>query len=285
MTTATESPSAAVLAASAKTAPASPRRRGMPRQANYALEIVVPIGLIAWWWFGSAGSADPFFPPLATVMERFVQLWGSSLFFTDVLPSLLNLTISYGIAVFAGIAVGTLMGSFRAMRWLLDPVLQFWRAIPGVALIPVFIALLGFGDGTRVFLIAIAAVFPTLIATADGVRAVDPLLTDVSRVYQLTPIQRVFSVRLPAAGPQIATGMQISLQVAFIVMIASEMMGASRGIGAKTLLAQQSYAIADMWAGIVLLGVLGYLINLLFTLVRNRALRWYIAAQKLGDNS
>ncbi|MFT4306030.1 MAG: ABC transporter permease [Microbacterium sp.] len=264
--------------------PARARWR-VPAGVDYALEVLVPVALVCWWWVASAESASAFFPPLSDVVTRFAGLWLSPLLITDVVPSLVNLAVGYGIAVFVGVTVGMLMGTFRWVRWLLNPVLQFWRAVPGVALIPVFVALLGFGDSTRVFLIAIAAVFPTLISTADGVRAIDPLLKDVARVYWLTPWERTFSVRLPAASPRIAAGMQVSLQVAFIVMIASEMVGASHGIGAKTLLAQQSFAITDMWAGILLLGILGYLVSLLFVLIRNRVLRWYYAAQKQGDRS
>ena len=106
-------------------------------------------------------------------------------------------------------------------------------------------------------------------------------LAFIARVYGLdNRRQRVTKVLLPSAGPQIFAGLQVSLQVAFVVMIASEMLGSTEGIGALTLLAQQSFAVTDMWSGIVLLGLLGYLVNLLFLLARGRVLHWYDGARK-----
>ncbi len=116
----------------------------------------------------------------------------------------------------------------------------------------------------------------------DGVRAVDPVLKMVVRAYRMPLPTRVALVTLPAASPRILSGMQVSLVTAFIVMIASEMLGSSSGLGAATLLAQQSFAIADMWAGILLLGVIGYATSALFGLLRRGVLRWYIAAQQMG---
>src|SRR5699024_128945 len=149
-----------------------------------------------------------------------------------------------------------------------------------VALIPVFITLIGFGNDMRVLSIALASVFPTLIATMDGVRSVDPTLKDVSKVYRLNPVEKFTQVYLPASAPHIFSGIQVSLQVSFIVMIASEMLGSPNGIGALTLSAQQSFLSADMWAGVLLLGVLGFIINKLFDFLRYRILAWYYAAKE-----
>ena len=263
-----------------------PRRaaRGTPAWLLWAITIITPLVLLAVWWLASAGSTNPFFPPLATILKRFQELWLFANFASDIVPSLGNLVISYALAVVVGIGVGTLLGLNRVAADLLDPVIHFWRAIPPVALVPIIVALVGFGNETRILSITIAALFPTLIATIDGLRAVEPLVKDMSRVYGLTPTERVFQVYLPAASPRIASGMQVSLQTAFVVMIASEMLGSATGIGAKTLLAQQSFAIADMWAGILLLGVIGFAANALFEFIERRALAWYLGAQAQGRN-
>lgn len=252
------------------------------KPALIGIEIAVPVALIALWWFASAGSTDPFFPPLSTIAQRFQELWLFDHLVSDVLPSLGNLLAGFVIGGACGIALGAVLGTFRLARWLFAPVIDFWRAIPPVALVPIVVSLLGFGNETRILTIAIAALFPTLISTIDGMRSVDPQLRDVSQIYRLGARERLFDVRLPAASPRIASGLQVSLQVSFIVMIASEMLGSSNGIGAMTLLAQQSFATADMWAGIVLLGIVGYATNLVFTLIRDRVLRWYVRSQQLG---
>ena len=245
-----------------------------------ALELWLPVVVLIGWWVWSAGAAEPFFPPLQEILTRFREMWVFDQFVSDVLPSLRNMVVGFAIASVVGIAAGLLLARVRILREALEPLMHFVRATPGVALVPIFILLLGFGPSMKISIIATAAVFPTIIATMDGVRSADPVLLDISRAYQLTRRQRVTQVLLPSAGPQIFAGLQVSLQVAFVVMIASEMLGSTEGIGALTLLAQQSFAVTDMWSGIVLLGLLGYLVNLLFLLARGRVLHWYDGARK-----
>ncbi|GAA4093714.1 ABC transporter permease [Nocardioides kongjuensis] len=245
-----------------------------------ALELWLPVVVLIGWWVWSAGAAEPFFPPLREILTRFREMWLFDQFVSDVLPSLRNMVVGFAIASVVGIAVGMVLARVRLLREALEPLMHFVRATPGVALVPIFILLLGFGPSMKISIIATAAVFPTIIATMDGVRSADPVLLDISRAYQLTRRQRVTKVLLPAAGPQIFAGLQVSLQVAFVVMIASEMLGSTEGIGALTLLAQQSFAVTDMWSGIVLLGLLGYLVNLLFLLARSRVLHWYDGTRK-----
>jgi ABC-type nitrate/sulfonate/bicarbonate transport system permease component len=245
-----------------------------------ALELWLPVVVLLAWWVWSAGAAEPFFPPLHDILTRFREMWLFDQFVSDVLPSLRNMVVGFAIASVVGIAVGLVLARVRILREAFEPLMHFVRATPGVALVPIFILLLGFGPSMKISIIATAAVFPTIIATMDGVRSADPVLLDISRAYQLTRRQRITQVLLPSAGPQIFAGLQVSLQVAFVVMIASEMLGSTEGIGALTLLAQQSFAVTDMWSGIVLLGLLGYLVNLLFLLARARVLHWYDGARK-----
>nr|WP_196837138.1 ABC transporter permease [Zhihengliuella flava] len=228
----------------------------------------------------SANSTNAFFPPLSTILERFQELWLFDRFASDVLPSLQNLLTGYLIAVVLGVLLGFVIATVPVLRAMFEPALHFIRGIPPVALIPILITLIGFGQEMRVTSIVLAATFPTMISTIDGIRAVDTGLKDVCSVYRLTRGERLLRVYLPSAGPQIAAGMQVSLQVGFIVMIASEMLGSSQGIGAMTLLAQQSFLSADMWAGILLLGFLGFAANLVFEAVRSRALAWYIGSKR-----
>ncbi len=239
------------------------------------LEIWLPVVLVGAWWVWSAQADQPFFPPLSEILAKFQQLWLFARWGSDVLPSLRNLALGYLVATVAGVAIGLLLARVRVVREAVEPLIHFFRSTPGVAMVPIFILVLGFGPAMKVSIIAVSAVFPTIIATMDGVRSTEPVLLDISRAYHLSTRQRLFQLLLPSAGPQILAGMQVSLQVAFIVMIASEMLGSTQGIGALTLLAQQSFEVTNMWAGILLLGVLGYLINLLFVLFRRRVLHWY----------
>lgn len=274
----TSAPSTTVLRAQAK----QKRARGR-KPFLLTLQIGVPLALLAIWWFGSAHSANPFFPPLADIVTEFRKLWIFDHFMSDIVPSVGNFVIAYLIACAAGILLGIALGLVKQLFWMFDPIVQFVRSIPAVALLPIFIATMGFGNEVRIFAIALASLFPVLISTIDGVRATEPLLLDTARVYQLTRWERLRFIFIPAASPQIFAGALVSLQVAFIVMITSEMMGAARGIGAMTLLAQGSFDVRGMWAGIVLLGILGYIANVLFVAVRRRALAWFIGAQRAAS--
>lgn len=251
----------------------------------WALAILTPIVALAGWWLASANSVNPFLPPLSMILERFKALWLFAHFDSDVLLSLRNLGVGYLLAVIIGVGLGFVLATVPILRAMFEPGVHFVRGIPPVALVPILITLVGFGAEMRITSIVIAAVFPTMIATIDGIRAVDGGLKDVCTVYQLPRGTRLGSVYLPAAGPQIAAGMQVSLQVAFIVMIASEMLGSSQGIGAMTLLAQQSFMSADMWAGILLLGLIGFLANSLFDILKSRVLAWYIGSKRMERNS
>lgn len=263
------------------------RARGnrSPRALLIGAEIVVPIVLLAVWWFASANSTNTFFPPLQRILERLFQLAQTPVYWSNVGSSVGNLLFSFVLASLIGVLLGAALGLIRPLAWFVEPTVHFFRAIPPVALVPIFVSLIGFGNETRILSITLAALFPVLISTMDGIRAAEPTLGMVSRVYRLSGWDRLFSVTLPAASPRILSGMQVSLMTAFVVMIASEMLGSSTGLGSMTLLAQQSFAIADMWGGILTLGVLGYATTALFVIFRRRVLRWYIASQQQEKNS
>lgn len=242
----------------------------------------LPVLLVAWWWNASADSQDPFFPPLETIWEQFKLNW----FFTNVpihlVPSLQNLFLGFAIAVAVGVCLGVLIGASGTASRYVEPVIDFFRAIPGVALVPVFILLLGLDSAMRTASIAFAATMPILIATIEGVRTTNTVLLDTAQVFHLTRAQVLFRVRLPNALPVVFAGLQVAFQIAFIVTIASEYLGSGFGLGAFTLIASDSFMIVDAWTGVLLLGLLGYALSLLFDLVERLSLRWYYGQKKLA---
>lgn len=260
------------------------KRSGLPAPVLIGAEIVVPLVLLALWWFTSASSTNPFFPPLKVILERFMALAGTPVFWVNVGSSVGNLLLSFALACVIGVLLGIALGRVRWLSWLIEPTVHFFRAIPPVALVPIFVSIIGFGAETRILSITLAAVFPVLISTIDGIRAVDPDRESVGKIYRLGWWDRIFAIALPEASPRILSGMQVSLITAFVVMIASEMLGSSTGLGAATLIAQQSFMIADMWVGILVLGIIGYVTTALFVAFRRRVLRWYIAIRQQEKN-
>ncbi|SDJ74249.1 ABC transporter permease [Nonomuraea jiangxiensis] len=240
-----------------------------------ALQLVVPVVLLAgiWWWTGQAGSF--YFPPASEVARYFADLWLFERVGGDVLPSLGRMFAGYAIAVVVGMVLGTALGLSRLLRTAADPVVQFLRALPPPALIPFALLLFGAGDWSKVFIIALGTVWPILLNTIDGVRGVESQLLDAARSFQIPAGARLTRIVLPAATPRIFAGMRTSLSIAIILMVVSEMVASDNGIGYFVLESQRSFAIPEMWTGIVLLGVLGFVLNWLFVVMEARVLFWH----------
>ncbi|HET8754912.1 MAG TPA: ABC transporter permease [Solirubrobacteraceae bacterium] len=243
------------------------------------LEITVPLLLLVLWGLLSAGSDTYYFPPLTDILQTFMDTWVFERVRSDVIPSLTRLAAGYGIACLVAITAGLALGLSRTLRRATDPIVQFLRAIPPPALLPFGILVLGVGNAMKIFIIAFVCLWPVLLNTIDGVAGVDPTLRDTARVYDVGPVDRVLRVTLPAAAPQIFAGMRTALSLALILMVISEMVASTNGIGYFVLQAQRSFAIPEMWSGILLLGILGYVLNALFLLVERRVLRWHRGAR------
>jgi ABC-type nitrate/sulfonate/bicarbonate transport system permease component len=249
------------------------------RFAAPALEVIVPIALLALWALWSASTDTFYFPPLTEILTTFEETWLFERVGSDVLPSLQRLGLGYAIAVVVAVAVGLPLGLSPLLRRATSPLVEFLRAIPPPALLPFAIVVLGVGNAGKVFLIAFVCIWPVLLNTIDGVTGIDPTLNETARVYGVSGRQRLLRIVLPAASPQIFAGMRTSLSLALILMVISEMVASTNGIGFFVLQAQRSFAIPEMWSGILLLGLLGYLLNLIFLLVERRVLAWHRGAR------
>jgi ABC-type nitrate/sulfonate/bicarbonate transport system permease component len=235
----------------------------------------LPVVLFALWWFTSASSTDFYFPPLSRIIDSLVEEWFGPRLADDVLPSLLRLAAGYFIAAVVGVTLGVLIGTYKRLRDLLEPVLEFFRAIPPPVIVPILMLVFGIENTMKIVVIAFGCMWPILLNTAEGVRAVDSVLSDTARTYRINGSARLRHLILPAASPQIAAGLRQGLSVAIILMVISELFAASDGLGFAIVQAQRSFAIPEMWAGMLMLGLLGFLLSLLFRIVENRWLAWY----------
>jgi ABC-type nitrate/sulfonate/bicarbonate transport system permease component len=249
------------------------------RTLAIVLEIAVPIALVALWAAYSASSDTYYFPPLDKIATAFRETWLFDRVGSDVVPSLVRLGLGYLIACVVAVGVGLLLSLVGWLRRASDPVVQFLRAIPPPALLPFGILVWGVGDAMKIFIIAFVCLWPVLLNTMDGIGGIDHTLLDTARVYQISARDRILRVMLPAAAPQIFAGLRTSLSLSLILMVISEMVASTNGIGYFVLQSQRTFAIPEMWAGIVLLGILGYVLNLIFLLVERRVLRWHRGAR------
>jgi ABC-type nitrate/sulfonate/bicarbonate transport system permease component len=235
----------------------------------------LPVALLALWWVVSAGSANFYFPPLQTIAETFVEVWVSPRILDDVVPSLARLATGYLAAVGLGVVIGIPIGLSRPLRNALEPVLEFLRAIPPPALVPILILFAGIGDAMKTLVIVSGCIWPVLLNTVEGVRGRDEVLDDVARCYRIRGFARLWHFIIPGASPQMFTGMRQALAIGIILMVISEMFAASNGLGFAIIQFERSFAVPEMWTGIIMLGLIGIILAQVFQLVERRMLAWY----------
>lgn len=241
----------------------------------------LPLALVGLWAAWATATSPKFFPTPSELVDAFVDTWVGESFFTDVVPSLSRLGLGILASIAVGIAVGTLVGLSRALRELVEPIFEFFRAIPPPVMIPVITVILGATDSTKVIIIVLGAVWPVLLNTIDGVRGTDSVMKETARSFRVTPFQRLWSLVLPAAMPRIMTGIRQAMSIALILMVISEMSNTSAGLGNRIVYFQRNYLVAEMWSGIALLGLVGVLLALIFGMVERRMLRWYHGVKEI----
>lgn len=245
----------------------------------------LPVLIVLVWWFASLGRDSLYFPSLQTIVATIrAELLGSA-FTQHLLPSLGKFVVGFLIAAVLGIVVGALIGLSPVLRAAVEPIVQFLRSLPPPVLLPIAMLLFGLGATMNIAIIVLGSVWATLLSTIDGVGAVDGQLRDVARSYRLTWWQYVSRVVMPSAGPQIFAGLRTTLQLSIILIVVSEMMGSTNGIGYYLLNSQQVFQVPQTWAATLVLGAIGYVTTLAFLQVEKRVLRWqYGLLQAQGRN-
>ncbi|GAA3666256.1 ABC transporter permease [Nonomuraea antimicrobica] len=250
--------------------------------------LVIPF-VLAIWEVLALAAGDTDFPPPTTIVVRMYELWFSGpagqVFLTDdaidnILPSLGRMFGGWILAAVIGIVAGVLLGRSRTATDYVDPLIEFGRSIPPPLLLPVFLVVIQLpapwgGLATQLATIVFGVIWPVLLNSIEGVRAVDRTYIETATVFNLSRAQRLRVVVLPAALPKIFAGLRLSLSLALILMVITELIGGSDGIGYQLLQAQRSFDGAGVWAAITLLGVLGYVANSLFVLAERRVLVWH----------
>ena len=239
------------------------------------LAMALPVTLLVAWWFASAGSQDYYQPPLRKIIEAFPGTWTPARLASDVAPSLFRLFCGYACAVLLGVGLGLVVGANRRLRLLLEPTLEFLRAVPPPVLVPILILVSGIGDRTKILVIVVGGIWPVLLNTVEGVRGLDQVLVDTCRTYRVRGWLRLRTFVLRAASPLIVVGARQALSISIIMMVIGELLGTTNGLGYTIIQFQRGYQIPQMWSGVFVLGLLGVLLALAFRLVERRVLAWY----------
>ena len=229
--------------------------------------------LAAWEIVARVGLLNPLlFPAMSRIVGSFAALLMSGEIPAQVARSMERAAAGYFLAAAVCIPLGVAMGLSERVYRALEVVVEPLRPIPPPVVIPVAMLLLGIGDSMKIFVIFFSCAWPILLNTIDGVRNIDRLLVDTARTFGLARGRTILKVVLPAAAPQIVTGLRISLSITLILVVISEMIGSSDGIGYFILNAQRRLKVDQMYAGMIALALLGYFLNQAFLFVSKRLL-------------
>jgi ABC-type nitrate/sulfonate/bicarbonate transport system permease component len=232
--------------------------------------------LLLMWEFGSrlSPALQSYLPPVSRIFRSLAELVISGQLVSHLMITLSRFLQGYLLAASIAVILGIVLGYFRLAHSLFEAVIEFLRPMPSVAIIPVAVLLLGIGDAMIVAVTVYASVWPVLINTMDGVRHLERTLIDTGRTFALNRRKILWLVVLPAAAPYIVTGLRISLSIALILVTTAEMIAGSRGLGFFILDQERSMNSSNMYAGVILVSALGYLLNRLFVLGEGWGMQW-----------
>ncbi|MCX7559019.1 ABC transporter permease [Sulfitobacter sp. F26204] len=213
-------------------------------------------------------------PKPSDVLATFGELWESGLLYKHLAPSLGRLAVGASIGATVGIGVGVLIGLFSYIRAGLVPLVAALFPIPKIALLPLFVIWFGIDEASKYALIAFGTFTPTVVATYGAVDNVDRSLIRMGQSFGLSWFSIVRKIVLPGAMPGILSGLRISLAIAIILLVAAEMLGAEYGIGAYILEAGSLYDLERLFAGVVILSLLGVILSMVIGLIERRLLGW-----------
>jgi len=256
------------------TFPVQINTRRVPRWVLPTVATIL-ILLVQEWLTRWGPLADSSLPPVSVIVQQLAVLVITPEFWIALGDTLQGWAIGLIAATAVAVPFGLLLGTTRWLYLSFKLIIDFLRPIPSIALLPLFILILGMGMTLKIWVVAIGVFFPMLFQTLYGVQDVDPVTRDTARAYRITPIRRFFIVEFMGATPYIATGVRLSASVALVVSVAVELLVSVPGVGAEIFMAQNAGNIDLMYAWIAATGLLGLLIAFVFIRLEKAAMHWH----------
>lgn len=252
----------------------------IPKPLNWGLMAAsIGVPLLLWWLITTLGSVDPkFLPSPANVLEAFQRLWSTGELQIDTVASLWRVGVGFGLAALFAIPVGVLMGSFASIRALLEPAFGLMRYMPAPAFIPLLILYMGIGEGPKVSLIFIGVFFFNALMVMDTVKFVPKDLIEATYTLGGDRLQTLLQVIFPHVLPGILDACRINLAAAWQLVIVSELIAATEGLGRRISVAGRFLKTDEIFVGLIVIGVIGLTFDLLFQYLLRVSCKW--AAQK-----
>lgn len=247
--------------------------RGAARWFRSSIAILVFLAL--WEVLPRLGWVDAtFLPPFSEVLRALAGMLASGELQAHLFASGARALAGFAIAIVVGVPLGLVIGWYRGVAEILNPLLEVFRNTAPLAILPVFVLILGMGETSKVSMVVYSCLWPIVLNTVSGVRNVDPLLIRSARSMALSPLRLFYKVVLPASVPTVFTGIRVAGAYSILVLIAAEMVGAKAGLGYLVNYSQFTFEIPKMYAGIVTLSLLGLLFNQGLVLAEQRLTAW-----------
>jgi len=246
------------------------------RSTNRLGSLLVLAALLALWWLAAHGQwiSKVFLPTPEATLARLVEGLSQGPLAPFTLATLGRMLAGWVLASLAGVLLGALIGISASARSWLQPTLEFVRPLPASAVLPLAIAIFGLSPGMVLFVVAFGAMWPVLLATLHGFASVHDRLREVAAMLELSRTDFVLKLGLPNALPDIVAGLRLSLTVSLIVSVVGEMIASQDGLGLAILLAARSFQASELYAGVLLLGAIGFASNAALAWGEARLLRW-----------
>ena len=242
--------------------------------------------LIVWELIAQRGLINPLIvPPLSRILGVFSDLVWSGQIPLQVASSMKRAAAGYVMAALVFIPLGILMGLSHGVYRLFEVIVEMLRPVPPPVMIPVAMLFFGLEDEMKIFVIFFSCAWPILLNTLDGTRNVDRVLLNTARTFGLSRWKIIWNVILPAASPQIVTGLKVSLPITLILVVISEMIGSTDGIGYFILDSQRRFRVAQMYAGMLTLAILGYALNQFFNVLYRLLMPWHVGLMRMKDGA
>jgi sulfonate transport system permease protein len=244
--------------------------------AEAAASLALLAAVLALWWMASHGGwiSRVFLPTPEATFDSLREGLSQGELAAFTAATTWRMVLGWLLASAAGVALGVAIGLSGTVRGWLQPMLEFVRPLPASALLPLAIAIFGLSPAMVLSVVAFGAMWPVLLGTIHGLASVQPRLQEVARCLDLGRAAYVWKIGLPNALPDILAGMRLALTVALIVSVVGEMIASQSGLGQAILLAARAYRASELFAGIVLLGLIGLVSNALLALAERHWLKW-----------
>ncbi|MBT8342003.1 MAG: ABC transporter permease [Desulfatitalea sp.] len=234
---------------------------------------------------GRAGLIDPFFfPPPSSMLKALYDMTLSGEVFPHIGISILRAVAGYMIAAGVGLSIGILVAWSKLFENIFDPLIELIRPISTFALVPVMFVWFGIGNGSKIAIIVKACFFPIVLNTIAGIKGVDVRLILAARALGAGGLQMWTKVLIPSALPMIITGMRISTAMSMLAIVGVEMLAADSGIGFLVIDAQRTFATDRMFAGIMVISLMGFSLDRLARFIQGNILVWHTETSMAGGN-